>query len=84
MYVSAIPVGAKDVRGKIATWREEMHENSEAIPSLPLVVLGREKEKSKYSMVMPVGPLERPGDGLNVGWMPLLDYGEPEGVAQAG
>ena len=62
----------------------EIEENSEAIPSVPLVVKGKEKEKAKYVMLLPVGPLERAGDNMNMGWLPLLDYGEPEGVAQAG
>ena len=83
VYVSVIPVGARDVRAKIATWGTEISENSEAIPSVPLAVRGREEDKSKYSMTLPVGPLERPGDNMNMGWLPMLDFGEPEGAGDA-
>ena len=84
VYVSIIPVGAKEVRAKIAAWRMEIEENSEAIPSVPLAVKGKEKDKAKYVVTLPVGPLEKMGDNMNMGWLPLLDYGEPEGMAQAG
>ena len=89
VYVSIIPVGAKEVRGKISAWGVEMSEFSEKIPSLPLVVRGKEKEKakkgdSKYATMLMVGPLERPGDNVNIGWLPMLDFGEPEGVEAAG
>ena len=48
-------------------------------------VSGKDREeKAKYVVTLPVGPLERVGDNMNMGWLPLLDYGEPEGVAQAG
>lgn len=83
VYVSIIPVGAKEVRGKISAWGVEMSEFSEKIPSLPLAVRGKEKEKrgnSKYATTLMVGPLERPGDNMNVGWLPMLDFGEPDGA----
>ena len=87
VYVSIIPVGAKEVRGKISAWGVEMSEFSEKIPSLPLVVRGMgnpKKGDSKYATVLMVGPLERPGDGVNIGWLPMLDFGEPEEGENAG
>ncbi len=87
VYVSIIPVSAREVKGKISAWGVEMSEFSEKIPSLPLVVRGKEKAKkgdSKYATVLMVGPLERPGDNVNIGWLPMMDFGEPEGPEAAG
>ena len=87
VYVSIIPVSAREVKGKISAWGVEMSEFSEKIPSLPLVVRGKEKVKkgdSKYATVLMVGPLERPGDNVNIGWLPMMDFGEPEGHEAAG
>ena len=38
--------------------------------------------KNKYGMVLEVGPLEKAEHGLNMGWLPLLDFGVPENVAE--
>ena len=80
MYVSIIPVAASEVTAKVATWGVEISETSPEIPSLPLAMEGA--TKNKYGMVLEVGPLERPEHGLNMGWLPLLDFGVPENAAE--
>ena len=80
MYVSIIPVAASEVAAKVATWGVEISEASPEIPGLPLAMEG--VAKSKYGMVLEVGPLEKAEHGLNMGWLPLLDFGTPESVAE--
>ena len=79
-----IPVKANDVAGKIAAWGVEIEEDSENIPGIQLPVKGQEDTAKKYGLTLGVGPLERPGDGLNMGWIPLLDYGTAENELEAG
>ena len=64
----------------MATWGVEISEASPEIPGLPLAMEG--VAKSKYGMVLEVGPLEKAEHGLNMGWLPLLDFGTPENVAE--
>ena len=79
LYMSLIPVPAAEVRGKVMGWEMEIHELSEAIPSVPLARDSYTGNKNKYAKSLLVGPLEKEGDNMNMGWLPLLDYGQPEG-----
>ena len=78
LYLSIIPVAAAEVRGKVMGWEMEISELSEAIPSVPLVRDNYNGARNKYAKTLVVGPLEEKGDNMNVGWLPLLDYGQPE------
>lgn len=37
---------------------------------------------SIYGMVLMVGPLEKREHGLNMGWLPMWDFGEPDNLAE--
>ena len=79
LHMSIIPVAAAEVRGKVMGWEMEINELSEAIPSVPLVRDNFNAARNKYAKTLLVGPLEEKGDNMNVGWLPLLDYGLAEG-----
>ena len=78
LFMLIIPVAAADVKGKIMRWGVEINETSEAIPSVPLVREGFNSNKDKYAKSLLVGPLEKEGDNMNTGWLPLIDYGNIE------
>ena len=78
LHMSIIPVAASEIRGKIMRWEMEIHELSEVIPSVPLTRDGYVGTRNKYAKSLLIGPLEKEGDNMNMGWLPLLDYGQAE------
>ena len=84
LQVVIIPAATSELAAKIAKWEREIQVTSEEIPGVRLVCSGFDNNKMKYTKALPVGPLEKVEDGLNMGLVPLFDFGEtPESVQNA-
>ena len=84
LQIVIIPVAASEIAAKIGTWEKEIQVTSEEIPGVRLACSGFDNPRMKYTKAMPVGPLEKAEDGVNMGLLPLFDFGEtPENVQAA-